>query len=122
MLRDEIYSGPYSGLGPDLLIGYSPGFRASQDTGLGKWGNTSLEVNSDHWSGDHCIDSTAVPGVIFCSQGFEGLSSLSFRDIPRLTLGKELEVSGGKPPETQVSLDEAEKEAIEERLKSLGYL
>jgi len=122
LLGNEIYSGPYSDLGPDLLIGYSPGYRASQDTGLGKWGKTSLQANSDHWSGDHCIDSTAVPGVIFCNQGFEGLSSLSFRDIPILTLGKELDGSGGKPPQKPTSLDESEKEAIEERLKSLGYL
>jgi predicted AlkP superfamily phosphohydrolase/phosphomutase len=122
LLREKIYSGPYSDLGPDILIGYSPGYRASQDTGLGKWGNTSLEANPDHWSGDHCIDSTSVPGVIFCSQGFEGLSDLSFRDIPRLTLGKELDGSNGKPPQKPASLDESEKEAIEERLKSLGYL
>jgi len=122
LLRDEIYSGPFSDLGPDLLIGYSPGYRASQDTGLGKWGNTSVEVNSDHWSGDHCIDSKAVPGVIFCSQGFEGLSNISFRDIPLLTLGKTLDGSSGKPPQKPASLDESEKEAMEERLKSLGYL
>lgn len=120
--KDEAFSGPFSKYGPDLLIGYSPGFRASQETGLGKWMGASTVINSDHWSGDHCIDSKAVPGVIFCRQGFEGLSNLSFRDIPLLTIGKELDQAGGEPPQSPTSLDEHDKEAIEERLKSLGYL
>ncbi len=88
LLRDEIYSGPFSDLGPDLLIGYSPGYRASQDTGLGKWGSTSVEVNSDHWSGDHCIDLKTVPGVIFCNQGFEGTQQFIIQRYSTADIGK----------------------------------
>ncbi len=35
-LKHEIYNGPYTRLGPDLLVGYAPGYRASSETGLGK--------------------------------------------------------------------------------------
>jgi predicted AlkP superfamily phosphohydrolase/phosphomutase len=122
LLRDEAYSGPYTPYGPDILIGYSPGYRASAETGLGKWNENTIEPNNDHWGADHCIDSLAVPGVIFCNQGFGNISSPSYRDIPVLTLGKELEQPQreiSKPPSSTGGED---KEVLEERLKDLGYL
>lgn len=118
----EIYSSPFRPASPDILVGYNPGFRASQETGLGEWKETSIEVNNDHWSGDHCIDSSAVPGVIFCEKGLQGLTNPSYRDIPGLTIGKDLEPPQGsqRPPKT--ALDEDDQQALEERLRSLGYL
>jgi predicted AlkP superfamily phosphohydrolase/phosphomutase len=122
LLRDEAFSGPLSVYGPDLLLGYSPGYRASAETGLGKWNETCLEPNQDHWGADHCIDSQAVPGVFFASQGLGGISNPSYRDIPRFAIGKELEQPAIKSPPQPPSSGEEGKEILEERLKSLGYL
>ena len=56
LLKHEAFTGPYTRFGPDLVMGYAPGFRASSETGLGKSAATSLEPNHDHWGADHCID------------------------------------------------------------------
>jgi predicted AlkP superfamily phosphohydrolase/phosphomutase len=53
---------------PDLIVGYSPGYRASWQTGLGGVPSDELEDNTDAWIADHCIDPTYVPGVLFTSQ------------------------------------------------------
>src|SRR5690606_4444813 len=47
-LNHETYSGPYAHFGPDLVVGYAPGYRASAETGLGKAPALSLEPNLDH--------------------------------------------------------------------------
>src|SRR5262249_34920012 len=65
LLKHEAFTGPYARLGPDLVIGYAPGFRASSETGLGKIAPVAIEANQDHWGADHCIDSTKVPAAIF---------------------------------------------------------
>jgi predicted AlkP superfamily phosphohydrolase/phosphomutase len=49
---------------PDLVIGYSPGYRASWQSALGVVSESVLENNHDAWIGDHCIDAAAVPGVL----------------------------------------------------------
>lgn len=117
--RDEALVGPYAGYGPDALIGYAPGFRASSQTGLGGWEMDSIQVNSDHWGGDHCIDSEAVPGSLFSSQGLKNFPQPSYRDFPMLAIGEELDSGGNASPPKSSSEDDA---VIEERLKSLGYL
>jgi hypothetical protein len=122
LLRDEAFSGPLTTYGPDILIGYTPGYRASPETGLGKWNADSVIPNNDHWGADHCIDSQAVPGVIFCSNGLEGITNPSYRDIPSLTIGKELESHSTEPSPPPSSSSKEDKEIIEERLKDLGYL
>jgi hypothetical protein len=118
-LRHEAFSGPLLRLGPDLNLGCSAGYRASSETGLGKWEDTSIEENHDHWGADHCIDPNVVPGVLFSSQGLKDFPNPSFRDIPPMVVGKYLDHSGVTPP--KVSGGES-SEAIEERLKGLGYL
>jgi predicted AlkP superfamily phosphohydrolase/phosphomutase len=52
---------------PDLIVGYSPGYRASWQTGLGETPVEEIEDNNDAWIGDHCINPAAVPGVLFTS-------------------------------------------------------
>jgi predicted AlkP superfamily phosphohydrolase/phosphomutase len=120
--RDEAFSGPLAAYGPDLLVGYAPGYRASSETGLGQWKAESVEDNHDHWGADHCIDSQAVPGVLFCNQGLGELSRPSFRDIPRLAIGRQITHKDSPPAPPPGSAGGESKEAIEERLKSLGYL
>ncbi len=117
--RDEALVGPYAKYGPDALIGYAPGFRASSQTGLGGWEKLTIQANTDHWGADHCIDSEAVPGSLFSSRGLTDFPRPSYRDIPLLAIGEELEVGSSAPPPALDSEDDA---VIEERLKSLGYL
>jgi predicted AlkP superfamily phosphohydrolase/phosphomutase len=61
----SIYSGPYKDNAPDLIVGYNPGWRASWDGVTGKSAGPVFEDNTKAWSGDHCIDPPAVPGVLF---------------------------------------------------------
>lgn len=122
LLSREAFSGPLVPFGPDMIIGYRPGFRASPDTGLGRWKSPAIEQNVAHWGADHCIDSQAVPGVLFCNQGLGGLDMPSFRDIPNLAIGRTVKQSHIAPPPPPSSDGGESQEAIEERLKSLGYL
>jgi predicted AlkP superfamily phosphohydrolase/phosphomutase len=52
---------------PDLIVGYSAGYRASWQTGLGETPAEEIEDNNDAWIGDHCMNPAAVPGVLFTS-------------------------------------------------------
>jgi len=63
----ELYKGPHAGDAPDLVVGYAPGYRASWQTTLGAAPAALIEDNRQPWSGDHCIDPAAVPGVLFTS-------------------------------------------------------
>ena len=119
LLKHEAFTGPYARLGPDLVIGYAPGFRASSETGLGKSAAISLETNMEHWGADHCIDSTKVPAVLFTNRDIRNMPGVSFRDIPFLALGKHLDQSYIKPPSQTGSQGQKD---LEERLKGLGYL
>jgi len=60
--------GPYADVGPDLTIGYGPGYRASWDGVQGKSSGPVIEDNTRRWSGDHCLDPSHVPGVLFSSR------------------------------------------------------
>ena len=118
-LKHETYSGPYTRFGPDLVVGYAAGYRASAETGLGKVPALSLELNTDHWGADHCMDSDTVPGVIFANRDLRDFGRISFRDIPFLAIGKHLDQSRIKPPSQMTG--EGQKD-LEARLKGLGYL
>lgn len=119
LLKHEAFSGPYLRLGPDLVVGYAPNYRASAETGLGKAPAQSLEANTDHWGADHCIDSEVVPGVLFANRDVANIPEVSFRDIPFLMINKHLDQSHLKPPSEQTRKGQ---DNIEERLKGLGYL
>jgi len=64
----DVYSGPYVGEAPDLLVCYNRGYRASWDTVLGKYPREQILDNRDPWSGDHALDSQIMAGVFFCSR------------------------------------------------------
>jgi predicted AlkP superfamily phosphohydrolase/phosphomutase len=118
--RQEVFSGSLAEYGPDLVIGYAPGYRASSDTGLGKWSDTILEPNHDHWGADHCIDPQAVPGVLFCNQSLGNFPQPSYRDIPQLAIEMPVETKDASPPPSSGGSED--DEILEERLKGLGYL
>ncbi len=117
--RAEAFEGPLAEYGPDLLIGFKPGYRASRQTGMGEWGPEEIERNQDHWGADHCFDSDSVPGVLFASDGLKEISKPSYADIPRLTLEKEID-----PRRDLVgpSYSDEDQEKINERMRELGYL
>jgi predicted AlkP superfamily phosphohydrolase/phosphomutase len=70
--REEVYSGPFVGEAPDLLVHFSKGFRASSSTSMGGVAATVFEDNRKKWSGDHIVDPTLVPGVLFMDRPFRG--------------------------------------------------
>lgn len=76
----EVYQGPYSKQGPDLLVGYNRGYRAGWQTILGNFPTDALENNTNPWSGDHCMDYTLVPGVLLSNRPID-LSNPALTDI-----------------------------------------
>jgi hypothetical protein len=52
---------------PDLVVGYAPGYRASWQTALGGVPAPLVVPNDRKWSGDHCIEPSKVPGILFTS-------------------------------------------------------
>ena len=64
----DVYSGPYVVEGPDLIIGYNAGYRASWDGVTGKVTDEVFSDNVRAWSGDHCIDPECVPAVLISNR------------------------------------------------------
>jgi len=63
---DQVHgAGPYKNNGPDLIVGYNRGYRASWQGAVGRVSDSVLSDNTKSWSGDHCIDPRLVPGVLF---------------------------------------------------------
>jgi predicted AlkP superfamily phosphohydrolase/phosphomutase len=65
---DQIYPGADPEIAPDLLIGYNRGYRASWSTILGKMPLELIEDNTNRWSGDHCVATHLVPGIIVANR------------------------------------------------------
>lgn len=63
-----IYRGPYKDEAPDLLVGFNREYRVSWETAIGQVTEHLFHDNLKAWSGDHCIDPTLVPGVLFCNR------------------------------------------------------
>lgn len=68
---NQIYRGPYLEEAPDLIVGYSNGYRISWDAAQGKVTGKVFEDNAKAWSGDHCVDPVLVPGVLFSNLKIE---------------------------------------------------
>ena len=62
------FNGPYKEQGPDLIVGYAWGYRSSWENPLGGFPKEIVTVNQDAWSGDHCIDSRLVPGILMSNR------------------------------------------------------
>lgn len=52
---------------PDMLVGYSHGYRASWETTLGAFPEEVITDNMDPWSGTHCISPDICPGSLVTS-------------------------------------------------------
>ena len=86
-IATEVYQGPYSQSGPDLLVGYNRGYRAGWKTILGGFPPDVLEDNTNAWSGDHCIDYKLVPGVLLSNRKIAS-DSPALTDIAATILGE----------------------------------
>jgi predicted AlkP superfamily phosphohydrolase/phosphomutase len=67
----ELYSGAYVTEAPDVMVGFAAGYRASWTTALGGIPATLFEDNVKRWGGDHIIDPTLVPGILFMNRTFD---------------------------------------------------
>jgi predicted AlkP superfamily phosphohydrolase/phosphomutase len=67
----KVYRGPYKDQAPDLIPGYDRGYRVSWEAAIGKTTTQVFHDNTKAWSGDHCVDPSVVPGVLFCSHPIE---------------------------------------------------
>jgi len=85
-LRDELYHGPQAAQGPDLVVGFEPGYRASWQTALGGAPQGILDDNRKLWSGDHIVDPSCVPGVLLANRPLKG-TGLSQTDVAPTVLG-----------------------------------
>jgi predicted AlkP superfamily phosphohydrolase/phosphomutase len=68
--REQVYSGPFAHESPDLMVNFAEGFRVSWATSLGGAPEGHFEDNVKHWCGDHIIDPSLVPGVLFMNKPF----------------------------------------------------
>jgi predicted AlkP superfamily phosphohydrolase/phosphomutase len=69
--REQVYSGPYVGEAPDLLVNFNEGYRVSWSTALGGVPHGHFEDNVKKWGGDHIIDPKLVPGILLMNKPFE---------------------------------------------------
>ncbi|HXE13636.1 MAG TPA: alkaline phosphatase family protein, partial [Bryobacteraceae bacterium] len=99
----DLYKGPYAAEAPDMIVGYSDGYRTSWDAAVGQVTAQVFEDNCKAWSGDHCVDPMLVPGVFFSNRkveandpGIEDMAptalSLFGLEPPRWMEGKPLRV------------------------------
>ena len=81
VVREDVYHGAHVAEAPDVIVGYARGYRASWDTTTGKIPAALLEDNDREWSGDHCMDSRAVPGVLLANRPLKPGSG-DLKDLP----------------------------------------
>lgn len=62
------FHGPHREDGPDIIVGYSWGYRSSWENPLGEFPDELFVENHNAWSGDHCCDNRLVPGVLVTNQ------------------------------------------------------
>ncbi len=80
-VREDVYRGARLAEAPDVVVGYAWGYRSSWATSTGKVAAVLLEDNDAPWSGDHCMDSRAVPGVLLASRPLATQAG-DLRDLP----------------------------------------
>jgi len=70
LTRAQVYHGPYADESPDLVMNFAEGYRVSWGTALGAVPVGHFEDNVKKWSGDHLMDPSLVPGVLFMNRPF----------------------------------------------------
>ena len=65
--RSEVHPGEFGSDMPELLVGYTPGYRSSSESVMGGSGSRILDINPWAWAGDHSMARDLVPGCLFSS-------------------------------------------------------
>jgi predicted AlkP superfamily phosphohydrolase/phosphomutase len=65
---DKVYTGLDINDGPDIILGYSRGYRGSNESALGNISDSIFTDNVLKWSGDHCMAADEVPGILLSNQ------------------------------------------------------
>jgi hypothetical protein len=55
-------------IAPDIIVGYAKGTRASDESALGGVPAEVIVDNLGAWTGDHCMDPDAVPGILLTTR------------------------------------------------------
>ena len=66
--RDDMYVGDATPMMPELLVGYTPGYRNASSSVLGATGAATIDLNPWAWSGDHSMARDLVKGSLFSSR------------------------------------------------------
>ena len=66
--REDEYTGPSTPMMPELLVGYTPGYRNASASVLGSTGKPTINLNPWAWSGDHSMARDLVPGTLLSSK------------------------------------------------------
>ncbi|MCU0285938.1 MAG: alkaline phosphatase family protein [Acidobacteria bacterium] len=66
--REELYKGPYTQNAPDVVVGYSIGFKVAWESAVNFVGGEIFADNKKMWTGDHCFTSDQVPGIFYCNK------------------------------------------------------
>jgi predicted AlkP superfamily phosphohydrolase/phosphomutase len=66
--EDVFHVEGHEDIAPDLVVGYAKGTRSSDESALGGLPAEVFVDNESPWSGDHCMDPAAVPGILFTSR------------------------------------------------------
>ena len=100
--REQVFKlAGHEGIAPDLIVGYAKGTRGSDESALGALTREVIVDNKDPWSGDHCMDHEAVPGVLFASRPLRkpapSLQTLAAAILAEFGV-EEFPAAGGPPP------------------------
>jgi len=64
----EVYTGPRTPEGPDLVVGYNEGYGCSDESTLGEITEAVIEDNTSRWSGNHLMSPDVVPGILMVNR------------------------------------------------------
>lgn len=80
----DIYRGSYVDDAPDIIVGYNQGYRVSWASPLGRIPKDIFEDNMEKWSGDHCMDSSVIPGILLMNQKIKAPSPALYDLTPTI--------------------------------------
>jgi predicted AlkP superfamily phosphohydrolase/phosphomutase len=58
-------------IGPDMVLGWTEGYRCSDASSLGKIPRKIFEDNTRIWSGEHLMDPEVVPGILLTNRALK---------------------------------------------------
>ncbi len=66
--REHAYRGPYVPNAPDVVVGYTMGYRVSWESAVNAVGDELFSDNVRMWSGDHAFTRAQVPGILLANR------------------------------------------------------